>query len=302
MFDRVLGRAGLKDRIEELEAELAELREENERLQDRLDAESERRSEAVSARQDAQEQANRLEDRIAQLKGELERRESEQAGPQYRGVESIRGERTREVLDRLDSIDAGEEGALTVVVEDQIPMAVRDAFGERGRLVERAAPCVAVTDDAGLVSAALSGAVRPDPGVTWDRGFELDRSDFLPTGRFALALVRADLFALGEYDGREQLDYRGFETDVKGDHSKGGYSQARFERLRDEQIDHHVDRCREAIGERDADRLFVVGDRAAVSEFADVAVTTAAVDASGDPEDALARAFREFWTTKLYLI
>jgi peptide subunit release factor 1 (eRF1) len=302
MFDSLLGRSELKSRIEDLEAERDELREEVERLEGRLDAESERRSAAVSARQEAQEEVNRLEDRIAQLEGEIDRLEGDTAGPSLRGTETLRPRRTERVLDRLGSFDAGEEGALTAAVDDDVPLAVRDAFGERSALVERASPCIAVTDDAGLVSAALSGPVQPDPFVEWDRGFALDREWFLPTGRFALALVRADLFAIGEYDGDERVGYRGFESEVRGDHSKGGFSQGRFERRRDDQIDAHLEKCADAIADREADRLFVVGDRKAVKGFADEATATAAVDATGDPEAALADAFEDFWRTRLYLV
>jgi peptide subunit release factor 1 (eRF1) len=300
MFDSLFGPS--KERVAELESELEAVREERDSLADRLEAESERRSAAVSARQEVEERANRLEDRIAQLEGELERVEEDSAGPSFRGQETIRGGRTAAVLDRLDSVDAGEEGALTAVLDDDVPLAVREAFGDRSGLIERAAPCVVVTDDAGLVSAALSPPVLPETGVTWARGFDLDREQFLPAGEFALALVRADLFAIGEYDGRDRVDFAGFESEVKGDHSKGGYSQGRFERRRDDQIEEHLDRCREAIEDRAAERLFVVGDRAAIAEFADAATATATVDASGDPKEALESAFRDFWTTRLYRI
>lgn len=302
MLDRVLGRAGLKDRIDDLEAELRECREERDRLEERLEAESERRSEAVSARQEAQQRVNRLEDRIAQLEGEVERLESDGEDLAFRGRERIRGRRAADVLDRLASVEAGEEGALTAAIDDEIPDEVREAFSEQASLLERAAPCVAFTDDAGLVSAALSPPDQPDPFVAWDAEFRVDRERYLPTGRFALALVRADVFAIGEYDGRDRLDYRGFESEVKGRHSKGGFSQSRFERRRDQQVEAHLDRCREAIEDREADRLYVVGDRAAMEEFETEATATAAVDASGDPEEALEAAFRDFWSTRLYLL
>ncbi len=63
--DELLGRASLRERIDELE-------DENERLRKRYEAESDRRAEATTARQDAEERINRLEDRIAQLEGELD--------------------------------------------------------------------------------------------------------------------------------------------------------------------------------------------------------------------------------------
>jgi peptide subunit release factor 1 (eRF1) len=292
MLDELLGRASLKDRVAELEAERG-------RLQQQLDAESERRSDAVTARQEAEREVNRLEDRIAELEGRIGQLESGESEVTFRGVETVRGDRLAAVLDRLQSVETEPEGALTAVVDD-VPTAVREAFGERAPLVARAAPCVALTDDAGLVGAALSVPTDPAPRVEWRDGFELDRSWFEPTGEFALALVRSDLFALGEYVGRERVAFEGFESDVKGDHSKGGFSQGRFERRRDGQIEDHVHRCHEALEDCRADQLYVVGERTLLGEFG--ADATAAVDATGKPEAALADAFERFWTVRLYAL
>jgi peptide subunit release factor 1 (eRF1) len=291
VLDDLLGRTELKERIDELE-------EENEHLERQLDAEQERRADAASARQEAEERGNRLEDRIADLEGQLDREREGVADLQFRRREQLRGDRMRSVLSRLDAVDADGEGALTAMVDDEVPDAVADLFGERAALVSRAAPCVVVADDAGLVAATLEPPVAPDPFVTWDDGFDLDRSWFLPTGDHAVALVRSDLFALGRYRGDERFAVEGFESDVKGDHSKGGFSQARFERRRDEQIAEHLRRCRDRLEDVD-DPLYVVGDRDGVDELGDLATATAAVDATGDPEAALDDAVRSFWTTRL---
>ena len=296
MIDELLGRAALKERIQELE-------EERDRLERRLDAESERRREAVRDRQEADERVNRLEDRVADLEGRLERVDNGEPDLEFRGVETLRGARLREVLDRLASLATDEEGALTAMIDDSsLPDPIAKAFGDHAALCARAAPCLAVIDDSGLVSAALVPPVEPEPFATWSDRFEFDRGWFLPSGRFAFALVRSDTFALGEYDGRDRRSIVTVESDVKAKHSKGGFSQGRFERRRDAQIDDHLDRCREVIEDRESDRLIVVGERTVLGEFEDDADATALVDATGDPERALDDAFQQFWTTRLYCI
>jgi len=112
--------------------------------------------------------------------------------------------------------------------------------------------------------------------------------------------VRADVFALGVFDSRERVHYGGFESDVKGNHSKGGFSQDRFERRRESQIRGHVEKCEDALAGVDAERTFVVGQSTLLEQFdADV---TAAVDATGKPEAALEDAHSTFWTVPLSLI
>ncbi|SEW02291.1 Vms1/Ankzf1 family peptidyl-tRNA hydrolase [Natrinema salifodinae] len=310
MLDELLGRASLKDRIDELE-------DENERLRERYEAESERRSEAATARQEAEERSNRLEDRIAQLEGELERVNDEETGLAVCRRDQLRGTRLDAVLDRLQSFRTGPEGALTVSVgegglSDDVREDLANPLGDRAALVDDAAPCLCCVDDAGLVAVTLDPPVSPDTEATWADAFALEREWFLPTGQHALALVRTDLFALGIYDGDDRVDYRGFESDVKGGHSKGGFSQARFERIRDEQIDDHLERCREALAdyERGGDRadvpLYLVGQRGVVDALVEESTlepaATAAVDATGDPKPALADAARSFWTTELRVL
>ncbi|WP_265110123.1 Vms1/Ankzf1 family peptidyl-tRNA hydrolase [Halosolutus halophilus] len=307
MLDELLGRASLKERIDDLE-------EENERLRERYEAESERRADAATARQEAEGEVNRLEDRIAQLEGELDRVEEADSGPTVRRREQLRGARLAEVLDRLASVRTGPEGALTAPVGEAGPDAARDdledVLGDRVALVDDAAPCLCCVDDAGLVSVTLDPPIRLDRDPTWADRFAIEREWFLPTGRYALALARTDLFAVGVYEADERVDYRGFESDVKGSHSKGGFSQARFERIRDEQIDAHLDRCREAlttaVEDADTDRLYLVGQRGVVETLAEEAAldpdATAAVDATGTPKSALSDAHRSFWTTELRVL
>jgi len=295
MLDELLGRAGLKERI-------AELEDENDSLRAQLDAEQERRADAATARQAAEQRVNKLEDRIAELEDRVERAESDEDEFDFRDTTTLRRERLREVLARLRSVETEPEGALTAMVADKVPPAVRDVLGERASLVERAAPCLVCVDDEGLVSAALSVPVEPDPFTSWDDGFQIEESWFLPTGRFLIALVRADVFALGVYEDGERVAYEGFESDVKGDHSKGGFSQGRFERRRDAQIAEHVEKCEAALAEHDADRRFLVGERTILDDVDADADAVRAVDATGKPEAALADAVDEFWTARLRLL
>ncbi|WP_226010662.1 Vms1/Ankzf1 family peptidyl-tRNA hydrolase [Halomicrobium salinisoli] len=294
MLDELLRRGSLKERIEELE-------EENHHLQRQLEAEEERRADAVSERQDAEERVNRLQDRVTELEDRVERLQDGDADREFRVEETLRGGRLDEVLDRLAAVETEPEGVLTAYVADgrEVPDPVRTALGDRAGLVGRAAPCLVVADDAGLLSACLSVPVAPEPFARWDERVALERAWFRPTGEHAVALVRSDLFALAEFDGDERVAFHGFDSDLKSQHSKGGFSQSRFERLREEQIDSHLERCRAAIEERSADRLYVLGERSVLSEFGDVADVTASVDATGDPEAALEDAVREFWTVRL---
>ena len=296
MLDQLLGRAALKERIETLEGEKAD-------LEAQLESEQRRRKEAVTDKQDAERRVNELEDRVTQLRDRVERLQGEDHTLDYRSRESVSGVRLSRILDRLQSIKGDPESILTAVVTDDrdISQPLREAFGERATLVSRAAPCLAIADDAGLVSAAFDLPNPPAAFTTWSDSVDLKRSWLEPTGEYTLALVRSDLFAMGVYDGDEQTAFHGFDSDLKSKHSKGGFSQSRFERIREGQIDTHLERCRVALQERPEDApLFVVGEQSVLHEVSREADATAAVDATGEPEQALDRAFDSFWTVTLY--
>jgi len=297
MLDDLLGRTELKERIEELEAD-------KDSLEQQLESEQDRRADAVTERQEAQRQVNKLEDRIEQLEDHVDRLQSEDDTVAIRREETLHGRRLDDILDRLESVETGPQAALSAFVSDghDLSPEIREAFGERAALVARAAPCLALADDAGLVSACLRPPIAPDSFSEWDDAFRIEREWFQPRGRYTLALVRSDLFAMGTYQGDERTAFHGFDSQLKSQHSKGGFSQSRFERIRDEQIDDHLDRCLAAIEERDTDRLYVVGEQSLLGEFMHLADGTATVDATGEPEPALDSAYRDFWTVQLRVV
>jgi len=302
MLDELLGRAELKDRI-------AELEDEKHHLQRQLEAESERRADAVADRQQAEQRVNQLEDKVIELEDRLDRSEADRetaTDRTVRGTESLHGGRLDEVLDRLRSFQTGPEGALSAALVDAeaaLPETVNEAAGDCGPLVRHAAPTIYYTDDAGLVSVALRPPIMPEEFVDWADKFRIDESWFRPTGSLVFGVVRADVFAVGIYEDGDRTEFAGFESNVKSDHSKGGFSQDRFERIRNEQIDEHLDEARELLTDHietaDPDRVILTGEQSVLPELGDLADHTASTDAGGKPEAALDHAVSDFWTTRL---
>ena len=299
MIDRLLGRAELKERIEELT-------EEKRHLERRAAAEEERRSDAVADRQRAEERVNELEHRVESLEERLSRAEETEASVEFRRVTDRRGPEVADALDRFRAVEsAGPEGLLTAFVPDAdaVPATVADWFGDRTALVRRAAPAVVLADDTGAVSAAVTPPIEPEPFDRWGTRFRLEDAWFRPTGRFAFAVVRSDTFAVGTYEGSERVAFEGFTTDVKSAHSKGGFSQGRFERRREGQIDDHLDRVNEAIDAVDGvDRTIAVGERSVLGRVRDRVDVTGVSDATGTPESALDDAFHDFWRVRIHAV
>jgi hypothetical protein len=304
VLDRLLGRAELRERIASLEAE-------RDSLEEQLAAESDRRADAVREKQAAEERCNRLEDRIADLEGQLSAADDAPGGaaaPTVRRTETRSGPGLRRVIERLQSIEAPPEGFLTAAVgpdpdpEELDP--IRSVLGDRAELVRRAAPAVVYVDDAELCSVALAPPLPPEPFAEWGAGARFDDAWCFQAAqeRLAVALVRSDLFALGVYEGDARVAFEGFDSDVMGSHSKGGYSQGRFERRREAAVEDHLDRCREVLADRVDCPLVLTGDEHVIERLDVETRRTLPVDATGKPEAALEDAVRSFWTTRVYAI
>ena len=300
MLDALLGRARLKEQIDELERRLATCNDEIERLESQLSSTDERRKEAIRDHQTAREEVHRLEDRIEQLEDRVER-STQDSEVTERGVHPISYRRMSRLLERLKSFDTGAEGAYSAMITSALPPEVSDHFNARQHLVREVIPCLCLFDDEGVIELALEPPLPPEAFEAWDRTFTLEDEWFVPSGRFAFSLVRSDLFAIGRYDGETLTNIEGFESDVMGRHSKGGYSQARFERRREEQIDRHLEQARTRIAAYHRDEPLILTGSKSVIDTLDVAADMrATVDASGSPDDALASAFEEFWTTTVH--
>ncbi|RLG29228.1 hypothetical protein DRN97_12230 [Methanosarcinales archaeon] len=100
----------------------------------------------------------------------------------------------------------------------------------------------------------------------------------------------------------EVLSHKEVHSSVKSKHTKGGWSQRRFERLREEEIKHHTGKMRELIEtilERKPAQIIVSGDKRILKElFDDQSVIYRKFDAIQGyvPEKIL----REILTTTIY--
>lgn len=306
MFDDLLGKTALKDRIEELEDEV-------ESLEKRLAAEERRRKDAVTEKQEADRRVNELEDKVEELRDRLERAQGDDDERRFRVARSVRGSELNGILELLDSARSGDEALTTVAVapDDRVPDEFEAETTELLRHIDTSRGLVVFGDDAGVVRSALVPPLEVDEtGVEYADRFVFDRPLFEIPRPFAVAVVRSDEYAGGVYDD-ERLDFSTLSSDIMSKHSKGGFSQSRFERGRDEQVEEHVheavDRFEETLAGHDPETVFVAGDSRLVSRFADsldvdAPVVQRTADATGSGEQLLRRGYDSVRSARLYVV
>lgn len=292
MLDDLLGRTKLKERISELETECN-------RLESQLEAEQERRADAKTARQAAEERLNRLKDKIADLEGQLQQANSSSEEVGFRSKRTINGQQRNQIVHRLEAIEWEPESICSASIQTNIPDDVIELVPNRIQLIQRILPCIVYVDEAGFLALAMKVPMQPPQFCSWNSSPQIKREWIAPPENYSIGLVRSDTFAFGILKNEELVDFEGIKSPVKSQHSKGGYSQRRFERLREEQIDTHLDKCKSVLNEAPEPRI-VVGDRQIIRRLSDIATVTKASDVTGHTKDALSDAVWDFWSFTVY--
>lgn len=306
MLDDLLGKTALKDRIEKLEDEVQS-------LEKQLTAEERRRKEAVTDKQEADRRVNELEDKVEELRDRLEKAGGDEEGADFRVARAVRDSTLADVLDLLESSKSGEESLTTVYATegDTVPDEFEAETTGLLRHLESDRGLVAFGDDVGVVRAAVVPPLEVGENrVEHGSSFALDRSLFELPEPYAVAVVRSDEYAGGVYDG-ERVAFSSLSSDVKSKHSKGGFSQSRFERGHDEAVKEHIrdaaEEFEETVGGYGPERVFVAGESRMVSRFAeevnlDTPVVERTADATGSGEELLRRGYDSVRSARLYVV
>lgn len=263
IVSRYTGKEKLEEEIGRLNSHIAELQLEISILQKRMDKSAENEKKAVAAKQTAEEGLNAAEVRIVTLEHELESRKEpapSQAG--YRLVETLSLRRAQDHLISLSSLRSSSADLLTAYLPPgrslsgeaykDMPAACIDPEAlQLIQKIESSTGCVLFYDPGHLVNELL---VPPFPVGTaeWSAGSSFNVEPLMKlmdceeAALIVIAHAGESLVAYSR-DSRETDSYELVRSNVKSKHSKGGFSQRRFERLRDEEVVHHAEKVRAAL-------------------------------------------------------
>lgn len=249
MFDRLLGRGDDEEELRELRRRLEKTETKLEAAEAQRDKAEKRRKKAASEKQEAQHRVNLLEDRVAGLESELahlKEREGSDGGEGFSRVVTVDMEH---LLERLGSYSARSDDLVTLVSPDLSTEDVLDDLdGDLAAAKRFEQEGVLYHDEAGVLSCVVKPpTLRTDPAIRYGDRFDTDPVDLTELRRnHVLCFVRSDESAVARFRDGELEEFRHLSADVKSKHTKGGFSQKRFERLREEQVKKHVEDTRRA--------------------------------------------------------
>lgn len=253
---------GMEEKVEELEEEIERLEEENQRFRKRFEAEKERRSKLSSEKQAAEEELNRLKDRLRDSGDDEDEKEDEAETE----VESIGVGRTKRILEKLGSIESAENDLVTVYSPSKL--SDLDDFKGLKNAVDR--------EQFNHLKQKSSFAAFIDPDLSsyiveaapfYNQEFQVgevfavkELIEFIESEKYWVLVSMGDTRVYREENGDyEEVNRVSSRVDRK--HSQGGFSQQRFERKREEQIQQHLEKVSEMLEEYDEGKLFLLGEK-----------------------------------------
>lgn len=269
----LLGKKKLEEEIERLRSRVRELQEENGALALQIERREDKIRKLSAASQETSLALKAAEQRIASLlerDGRQDEKEEDEDGEMPRRDASssrlLKPRETERLLDRLDGCRSPRDDLLSAYL---IPGSTGEGLPpEVGEVVKRAGSGrgVAVFSDPLLFTIAL---VPPFPlkeeETAWAGSFRTGPLREILDAPVLVVAAHAGETLLGLALGRDGFAEKAVvKSTVKEKHTKGGWSQKRFERLREEDIRQHADLVVERLPEILKDRRSIPA-RAVVS-------------------------------------
>ncbi|WP_135605037.1 Vms1/Ankzf1 family peptidyl-tRNA hydrolase [Methanococcoides sp. NM1] len=278
LFNKYSGKEKLEDEIDKLQSHILELEIDRKRFE-KNETNAKR---ALAAKQEAEEKLKAANVKIETLTYQLEEKRTEVSEEiSFALIEEVTPSQMTSYIDQLASIRSDRDSLLTAyITENEMNLNVgilKDGMREIDQnsqyLIQK------IKSDTGYALFYDRMQMVKEvvvPALPFERS-SVEMSSSFGTGTLKSTLMKdINVCILAAHAGESLIgissDKTEFEEDmiirssVKAKHTKGGFSQRRFERLRDEDIDHHVEKVRSALKNMlehatvDIDMIIICGD------------------------------------------
>lgn len=237
----------LEKKIEELEEQLEEEKEEKKSWKNRYEAEEERRKELSRKKQEVEEELNRLKD-SQEKDSETEEKEEKQ----HTEFENLDYNSARRLLEKLSTIES-ESGELVTIyspgkLEDHKDLrSIKNSItkNQYSRIQGEKGFVAFIDEDLGSFILKLA-PFYPEKFSVEEKFETKPITDFFERKKYFTLVSAGETYVYTEKDGDfEEIDV--LKSRIDREHGKGGFSQGRFERKREEQIESHLDEARQVL-------------------------------------------------------
>ena len=257
----------LKQKIDSLETTINKRDEKIGKLENMLEAEKDRRKKHTKAKQEAQERVNRLEDKIEGLT------EGENESDSHTDLiqdSDLSLKKFKDSLEKIDSIESSRDDLVTVYSPGKLSshssiQEIKNSIPEEKLRPLMNSENLLIFYDPDLGLTGFKSQPFYEEKFVISNEFEVDELQAFFSDRKAWVLVsRGDTEIFVEEDGIVDK-VEGLKSRVNRKHGKGGFSQGRFERKRDEQIDQHLEEVKKSLKNRD--NIYLLGEKSLCKEL-----------------------------------
>jgi predicted RNase H-like nuclease (RuvC/YqgF family) len=244
-----------KQKIEEMEKQLEEMQnklekkeKEKEKFKNRFEAEKERKAKLATQKQEAEEKLNKMQDNGTE-EDSLNEGSSENSSTSH----EISVEKVKALLEKLESMKSPKKDFVSIYCPGKLSY-LPDVKGLKNTVSREKYEFISDEGflafiDPDLINVKLSSRDFSSPKWETSREFRTqDLREFISKKKKWAVISAGNSIVIEEADG-EILEKEEIESRVDRNQKKGGYSQDRFERKREEQIEEHLDQVEEKIKE-----------------------------------------------------
>ena len=251
-----------KEEIKFLNERISQLKEDNRKLSVQLGKRDEKTRKATASKQDAERELNECEQRLLSFEKEIDLlKKNKDKGVSFRFSGNLYGNRLDEVLSILGSIEAKTASLITIYLADgdKIENVAHDLISE----IDSNALSLIEKIDSKTGKAVFydtNGIVR----IVMIPVLPIQHSESVSGRKFEIGILEKSLscercLVVNAHAGEtfigivEMVKGGGFaehqvvRSSVMGKHSKGGWSQKRFEKLIEEDLRHHAEKVRNSL-------------------------------------------------------
>lgn len=264
MFGKLFNRKELEKKIEILQARIDELESKNRVLSTRLSKHEGRAKRAVSDKQDADLALKKAEKEIENLESTLEKQKEETQKTDEltlttKRAVTLTNAQSCDILAQIGSVRSRNEDLVTVYLRPNESVTDLNGFESAIELeqdvkymMQRIESPTGMALFYDMKRLWMVRMLMTPPFPIHESGWKLDRvfdttqlRELLEQNQvICILLAHAGETFIGISNREAVIDYKVVRSSVKEKHTKGGWSQRRFERLRDEDIKHHADKAR----------------------------------------------------------
>jgi len=248
-----------KDEINALKARIKELEEENSKLTLQLEKKGDKTKKTLAARQEVDRELNEANQQIQSLENELAKLKKEKEGElNFRFSENLLKNRLDDILFLLGSLQSRTATLITIFLAKDhtlgdIPSDIAPHIdSSEHALIEKIdshTGKVIFYDMEGIIKLVML-PVFPilHSKYSLERRFDLETlKNSLKRDKTLVINAHAGETFIGIVEDEVFVKHEVIRSSVMGKHSKGGWSQKRFQSLVEEDVRHHADKVRAAL-------------------------------------------------------